>query len=175
MTREILIKDMAKKAGEAITRISPSPAQRLTKEGRNNYVTMADKTSEQIIFSMIREYFPYDQVFSEETTSSIDLATVETIEHLWIIDPIDGTVNYQYDRKYSAISIAYAHYGMVTCGIVYDPYRNEEFFAIRGGGSTRNGVNISVSATTDIHDFTLITDNAYDPALIRKHLETVLK
>lgn len=175
MTREELIDIMAKKAGEAIVAIVPSPAQTIAKEGTHNYVTMADKTSEAIIFSLIREHFPQDLVFSEETESSIDLANASSIDHLWIIDPIDGTVNYQKQRKYSAISIAYVENGIPMLGVVYDPYRNEFLHAKRGEGAMKNGNRIHVRNHTRINEMTLITDNSYDPQTIRLHLETVLQ
>ncbi len=175
MTREELIITMAKKAGEVICSIHPSPTQTIAKEGTHNYVTMADKTSEAIIFSFIREHTPNDLVFSEETASTLDLSNAGSIDHLWIIDPIDGTVNYQKGRKYSAISIAYIQRGIPMLGVVYDPYRDELFEAKRGRGATRNGNRIYVEANTNSNEMTVITDNSYDPQIIRLHLETVLK
>ena len=108
MTRNELILKTVLQAGHTIASIAPSNATVLHKEGRGNYVTLADKTSESLIFTHIRKHFPSDTVLSEDTESSLSDNKLLSAEHLWIIDPIDGTSNYQINLKYSCVSIVYA-------------------------------------------------------------------
>ncbi len=175
MTRKDLILKAAFDAGKIISSITPSTATLISKEGRGNYVTMADKASEQIIFTLIRESFPEDCVLSEETATNLTQKELMLQDHLWIIDPIDGTANYQHRRKYSCVSIGYAERGILKHAVVYDPFREELFSAERGKGAWHNGAKMKVSETRHISHSVIITDNSYDPTIIRRHLETILK
>lgn len=175
MTRSDLILTAAKEAGKIIATTPPNKGNVIHKEGRGNYVTAADKASEAIIFTHIRENFPNDTVLSEETASQLTDKQLLTAENLWIIDPIDGTANYQHERKYSSVSIGYAEKGVLTLGVVFDPFRGELFTSEKGKGSFRNGKKLHVGQTKDLPLATLITDNSYDPEMTRLHLETFLK
>jgi myo-inositol-1(or 4)-monophosphatase len=75
----------------------------------------------------IRAHFPAHQILSEETVS--DIADPLKTPHLWVIDPIDGTSNFRYEREYSAISIRYMEHGEPVAAAVHDPFREQLFTA----------------------------------------------
>ena len=80
----------------------------------------------------------------------------------WIVDPIDGTVNYLYGLPQWAVSIAAEVDGVVVAGAVLDPSKGELFTAERGGGARLNGVAISASACTDLSQALVGTGFGYD-------------
>jgi myo-inositol-1(or 4)-monophosphatase len=96
-----------------------------------------------LIRSRIAEDFPHHVVLGEENTAPGAAAsvrattTVAAAEHLWIIDPLDGTANFVHEICLSVVSIAYAHQGHVRLGVVYNPYQDELFFAYHAGGAFR--------------------------------------
>ncbi|WP_166831525.1 inositol monophosphatase family protein [Thalassoroseus pseudoceratinae] len=104
-------------------------------EGTYNLVSRADREAERAIVEVIREAFPSHKVLGEEENEVADLST----EHLWIVDPIDGTNNFAHHMPHFAVSIAYWHHGRPACGVVYNPIRDDWFEAIRGQGATANG------------------------------------
>lgn len=175
MTRQELLNTMIVHAGDTVASIKPSKATLIAKAGRGNFVTLADKTSEQILFEQIRRYFPHDSVLSEETDNLMSEGELLQLEHLWIIDPIDGTANYQYQRQYSAVSVAYASSGMLVHAAVYDPFRKLHYRASKGQGAYLGSERLTVSTQVSLNHAAIITDNSYDPAIIREHLQTLLK
>lgn len=166
-----VLQKIARNAGKKILSIIPSEGIK-TKEGRGNFATAADFASEKEIIGSIEKYFPTHSVLSEETRS--DIKDARSIEHLWIVDPIDGTNNFRYKRAYSAISIAYAHKGKVELAAVYDPYRDELFFAQKDRGSYLNDNIITVSVEKNIEQATIATDNCSNHQGTRKNLEILL-
>jgi myo-inositol-1(or 4)-monophosphatase len=169
---ETILKQAALSAGKSVIQSIPTEGV-MEKEGRANFVTAADLASEKIIMDLIRQNFPTHDILSEETTSEI--ANPLETEHLWVIDPIDGTSNFRYERGYSSISIGYVERGVIKASAVYDPFREQLFFASQGKGSSINGRNISTSTLTDIARATIATDNSYDPAGTKHNLELMLK
>ena len=113
------------------------------KQSSQNLVTTADLQSEQTIARIIAEHFPGHLVLGEEMTS----ACAVDAEHLWIVDPLDGTSNYAHGIPHFCVSIGYASQGRRQVGVVLDPIRDEMFTAIAGGGARLNGVPVRVSAT----------------------------
>ena len=110
-------------------------------EGSYNLVSRADREAERAIVDVIREAFPSHSILGEEENDVSDLST----EHLWIVDPIDGTNNFAHHVPHFAVSIAYWHHGKPTCGVVYNPIRDDWFEAIQGLGATANGQPARVS------------------------------
>ena len=82
-------------------------------------------------------------------------------EHVWYIDPLDGTVNYAHHVPVFCVSIGYAHQGELTLGAVYDPLRDEMFTAERGKGAHLNGHPLRVSSTTELQRSLLVTGFPY--------------
>ena len=126
------------------------------KEGINNLVTEADHASEKAIMDTIKEQFPDHFILSEEAG---EIATGS--EYKWIIDPIDGTVNYAHGIPICCVSIGVEHNGAMVMGTVYNPFLKEFYFAEKGAGSTLNGDLISVSAETDVNKACLVTGFPY--------------
>ena len=111
-----------------------------------NLVTQADFESEKLVAEAIHRRFPTHAMLGEEGEKSADLNG----EHVWVVDPLDGTNNYAHGIPQFCVSIAYAQHGVAQVGVVYDPLRDELFVARRGGGATLNGQPIRVSDTTEL-------------------------
>jgi myo-inositol-1(or 4)-monophosphatase len=120
-------------------------------------VTEADKESEKIIFKIIKENFPEHSILSEESGS---LPTASNYK--WIIDPLDGTVNYAHGVPIWSVSIGIEIDGEVKVGIVYDPSRNEMFSAIKNEGAYLNGKKIKVSEVENLNKAMLVTGFPYN-------------
>jgi len=128
-------------------------------------VTNADIKADDFICAAIARHFPEHQILSEE--SSPDLGTVQKIRTpLWIIDPIDGTVNFAHGHNHSAISIAYVNEAQVRVGVVYNPFSGELFSAHAGAGAFLNGEAISVSSETDLKRSLIATGFPYDKSTL---------
>lgn len=172
MIRTDLLRRAAHEAGIAIRNAVPT-AGVLEKEGRANIVTAADLASEKIIMELITKYFPQDHILSEETESTI--ADPLSSEHLWVIDPIDGTSNFRYQRHYSAVSIGYLEKGVIKAAAVYDPFRDEFFYAEQGQGATVNDQPLTIGSQTELGKATVASDNSYYPAGTERNLRLLLK
>lgn len=124
-------------------------------------VTNADIESETLITNAIKAQYPDHQILAEE--SNPDLSSVSVSDApLWIIDPIDGTVNYAHHHHQVAISIAYAVRGQVQVAVVYSPFQAEMFCAIRDQGAWMNDQPISCSPIDDLSKAIVATGFPYD-------------
>jgi myo-inositol-1(or 4)-monophosphatase len=123
----------------------------------NNLVTEADKESEKIIFKIIKENFPEHSILSKESGS---LPTDSNYK--WIIDPLDGTVNYAHSVPIFSVSIGIEQDGEIKVGVVYDPSRGEIFTAVKSEGAFLNGRKIKVSEVDDINNAMLVTGFPYN-------------
>ncbi len=166
------IKQGVLQAGQAVRKAVPSEGI-VSKEGRLNFVTAADLESERILKEVITKNFPDHQILSEETESHIE--DVLAVEHLWVIDPIDGTSNFRYERGYSGISVGLVEKGEPVLGFIYDPFRDELFFAEKGKGAFLNGHPMHVGDKTELAKATVMTDNSYDSNGTKSNLEMLLK
>jgi myo-inositol-1(or 4)-monophosphatase len=126
------------------------------KEGINNLVTEVDHASEKLIIGIIRESFPDHYILTEE---SGDLPKESNVK--WIIDPIDGTVNYANGIPLCCVSIGVEKDGEMIMGAVYNPFMNEFFFAEKGKGATLNDKKILVSQKSEVAESLLVTGFPY--------------
>jgi len=126
------------------------------KEGINNLVTEADHASEKAIMDTIQEEFPDHFILSEEAG---EMPTGS--EYKWIIDPIDGTVNYAHGIPICCVSIGIEQNGSMVMGAVFSPFLKEFYFAEKGAGATLNGDVIAVSTETDVNKACLVTGFPY--------------
>lgn len=126
------------------------------KEGVNNLVTEADHASEKAILSVIRENFPDHQVLAEESGQ-----VLQDSEYKWIIDPIDGTVNFAQGIPLNCVSIAIEKEGRIIMGAVYNPHLQEFFFAEKDQGATLNDKPIRVSERSEAIHSCLVTGFPY--------------
>ena len=113
----------------------------IRRKSENDFVTEMDYKSEALIRDMLLSACPEDRFFGEETGG----ATVAPGR--WIVDPIDGTVNFMRGQRLYTISIAYEQNGVLQIGCVYCPGTDELFLGVRGHGATLNGQPIHVSDT----------------------------
>lgn len=127
-----------------------------SKSGINDLVTEVDKLCEQAIFTIIRSRYPDHHILSEE---SGDLR--QDSAYKWIVDPIDGTVNYAHGVPLCCVSVALEKDGQMLMGAVYNPFLEEFFFAERGQGATLNGRKISVSVNPRLETAFLVTGFPY--------------
>jgi myo-inositol-1(or 4)-monophosphatase len=126
------------------------------KEGVNNLVTQADFASDKAIREVIRTAFPEHGIVSEESEEKITQS-----DYRWIIDPIDGTVNFANGIPICCVSIGVEYQGNMLMGAVYNPNMNEFFFAEKGKGATLNNEIISVSKKTEVITSCLVTGFPY--------------
>ncbi|MEI6184228.1 MAG: inositol monophosphatase family protein [Bacteroidota bacterium] len=126
------------------------------KEGMNNLVTEVDHKSEEVIFAVIKESFPDHYILSEETG-----ALIQDSSYKWIIDPIDGTVNYANGIPICCVSIGIEKEGKMIMGAVYNPFINEFYFAERGQGAYLNDQRIYVSSKPRILHSNMVTGFPY--------------
>lgn len=126
------------------------------KEGINNLVTEADHAAEKAIISVIRQAYPDHFILSEE---SGEIKTKSPYK--WIIDPIDGTVNFANGIPLCCVSVALEKYGKVILGAVYNPLMDEFFFAQTGFGASLNDKKIAVSSKTKVIKSCLVTGFPY--------------
>src|SRR3984885_8488458 len=126
------------------------------KEGINNLVTEADHASEKAIFEIIKQDFPDHYILSEEAGE-----IVMDSNYKWIIDPIDGTVNFAHGLPLCCVSIGLEQDGEMILGAVYNPFIREFFFAQKGYGATLNDKIIRVSNESSVQKSCLVTGFPY--------------
>lgn len=126
------------------------------KEGINNLVTEADHAAEKAIFDVIQQDFPDHYILSEESGE-----IVMDSSYKWIIDPIDGTVNFANGIPICCVSIGLERDGQMLMGAVYNPFLNELFFAQHGFGATLNNKKIQVSDKTEVIKSCMVTGFPY--------------
>ena len=126
------------------------------KEGVNNLVTEADHAAEAAILSVIKNNFPDHQLLAEETGQHINESNYK-----WIIDPIDGTVNFAHSIPICSVAIAIEKDSEIIMSAVYAPVLNELYFAEKGAGAFLNDKKISVSNETSIMKSCLVTGFPY--------------
>ena len=111
------------------------------KSNRRDVVTAYDRRVQELIIGRVAAALPGARFFCEENDRHDDLRA----EHVFIIDPIDGTMNFVHGFHHSCISVAYMGRGELKCAAVLNPYVDEQFTAVKGGGAFLNGRPIQVS------------------------------
>lgn len=114
-------------------------------KGMQDLVSIADKNTEDFIRERLVQAFPDDMIIGEEGGTEAARAAGP----VWIIDPIDGTMNFLRGVPYWSVAVALVVDGILQIGITYDPVHDELYSARRGGGARRNGQVIKVSGTDD--------------------------
>lgn len=126
-------------------------------KGRLDPVTEADREAERAIVAVIGEHRPEDGILAEEGADAPGSSG-----RRWVIDPLDGTVNFVHGVPLVAVSIALEDEAGALVGVVLDVFRDEEYTAVRGNGAAVNGSAISVSATSRMVRAMFSTGFAYD-------------
>jgi myo-inositol-1(or 4)-monophosphatase len=155
MLKQVLI-DATKAGAAEILRYFNGEFKVSNKEGVNNLVTEADHASERAIFEVIKKHFPDHQLLGEESG-----AITQDSTYKWIIDPIDGTVNFANGIPLNCVSIGIEKEGEIILGAVYNPHMNEFFLAEKGSGATLNDKPIKVSKQNKVIHSCLVTGFPY--------------
>lgn len=127
------------------------------KEGRHNLVTEYDRLAESTIIQFLTQHVPESSFLAEESGRSGEKA-----KYLWVIDPLDGTVNFAHQIPIFSVSIALEYEGKLQVGVVYQPITHELFVAEKGKGAFLNGNPIRVSSTKNILDAVISTGFPYN-------------
>lgn len=137
----------ARSAGDLILQYSQRlDTIKINEKSRHNYVTEVDTKAEQIIIDIIHKAYPQHAILAEESGTSGD----HTQDIVWIIDPLDGTTNFIHGLPHYAVSIAIKVKERIEYGVIYDPIRNELFFAERGNGARLNDKRLRVTQQKDL-------------------------
>jgi len=133
----------ARAAGAIINRAALDlEVLKIGSKGPNDYVTEVDRAAERAIIDILLEAYPGHAILAEESGREHG---AKHSEYTWIIDPLDGTTNFLHGFPVYAVSIALAHRNQVQQAVVYDPTRNDLFFASRGRGAFCNDRRLRVS------------------------------
>lgn len=132
------------------------------KEGHYNFVTERDLQIQEFLRERLAALLPGSRFFSEEQDNE-GLSDDPT----WIVDPIDGTINYMRGRRCSAVSVALLRDRSPVYAAVYDPFADEMFSAEKGGGCLLNGQPVQVSETSYEQALITVGTTPYEPELMR--------
>lgn len=155
------LQDLASGAGEILRAGYENTANgrraQVFMKGEIDLVTETDRQSEAYIIGEIQRRFPGHTIIAEESG-----AAPGDPNHVWYIDPLDGTVNFAHGLPIFAVSIAYAENGRTKLGIVYDPIHEECYTAERGAGAWLNAAPVHVSNASELEASLLVTGFPYD-------------
>ncbi|MFW5695601.1 MAG: inositol monophosphatase family protein, partial [Alkalispirochaeta sp.] len=151
-------------------RVTPEDARLKEFRGDWNPVTHADHEAETAITSFLAEAYPDHSFLGEENVAGQQ----RSAEHLWVIDPIDGTANFIHGIPHYGVAVGYAYRGTVMAAACLDPERDELFTAIRGQGAALNGTPIHAARTAALHDAIVCTGFYYDRgAMMERTLDAI--
>ena len=151
-----IARQAAIESGKVLNRLF-GQTQKITKKGDIDLVTEADLQSERLILRTLSRHFPQDSIMTEESGYFNHHS-----QRIWIIDPLDGTTNFAHAFPFFAISIALQFQRDVVLGVVFNPYMNEHFEAVKGMGASLNNKPIKVSQAKELGESLLATGFPYD-------------
>jgi len=151
-------KEAAYEAGEIQLSFFGKKKEISHKSNEFDLVTNVDKLSEEKILSIIKANFHEHAILAEESGWQ---EQKEKSNYLWVVDPLDGTTNYAHNFPHFAVSIGLVKDGKLYLGCVYDPFKNELFWAAEGTGAFLNSEPIEVSKTSDLKKSLLATGFPY--------------
>ena len=125
----------------------------VSSKGPGDFVTSADKRTEKILIEELQKAHPEYGIVTEE----IGIINESNTKNRWIIDPIDGTMNFMNGIPQFAISIGYEEDSEIKCGVIFNPIMNEMFCAEKGNGAYLNNSRIRVSKKNKINDALIVT------------------
>ena len=125
----------------------------VSKKGPADFVTNADLKTEKIIIEELKKAKPNYSIISEES----GIENNKDKDNTWIIDPIDGTVNFLHGVPHFAISIALKSNNEIVSGLIFDPIKNEMFYAEKNNGAFFNNQRVRVSKKNQIDDCLFVT------------------
>jgi len=155
--RDIDIAIRAARAGAEIVAAGFRTVTAADMKGAVDPVTEVDRASEAAVVAVIEEARPEDGILAEEGSAS-----AASSGRRWVIDPLDGTINFIHGIPHVAVSVGLEDDTGRLLGVVIDPIKDEEFTATRGGGAFLNGSAIQVSTRDRIIESLIVTGYAYD-------------
>ena len=160
----IMIKASEKASKVLIKDFGEIEKLQVSKKGPNDFVTNSDIKTEQIIIDELKKAKPNYSILSEEK----GIENNKDENNTWIIDPIDGTINYLHGIPHFAISIALKSYDQIIAGLIYDPIKDEMFYAEKNNGAYFNNQRIKVSKKNKIEDCLFVAGSKinYDNELL---------
>jgi myo-inositol-1(or 4)-monophosphatase len=166
-----LAEAVAREAGALLRGAFEGPELRVSaKSTPTDLVSEADHAAERLIRERIAAARPHDGILGEEGGDQAGSSGVR-----WVVDPLDGTVNFLFGLPQWAVSIACEDEAGALAGVVYDPLRDELFSAQRGGTPTRDGAPISGSAREDLATALVGTGFGYDAEVRRAQAEVAAR
>lgn len=145
-----------------------SQEKRVQSKGKRNLATDADLLAEQSIIGLLSEEYPDHRILSEESGK-----TGGTSDYCWIIDPLDGTTNYAYGIPFFSVSLGLTCKDEVILGMIYDPMRDELFWAQKDRGAFLNDSPIGIAGTAIPEIFVIGFDLGYSDARTREMLSLI--
>ena len=127
----------------------------ISKKGPSDFVSNSDLKTERIIIEELLKGRPNYSIISEEN----GVKNNKDLKNTWIIDPIDGTVNFLHGVPHFAISIALKSNNEIVSGLIFDPIKNEMFYAEKNNGAFFNNQRIKVSKKNDLNNCLFATGN----------------
>ena len=138
----------------------------VSKKGPGDFVTSADRRTEKILIDELQKAHPEYGIITEET----GIINKSNLKNRWIIDPIDGTMNFLNGIPQFAISIGYEEDGEIKCGVIFNPIMNEMFCAEKGNGAFLNNKRIRVSNKKNLKDAIVVTGGPKGASKIREKI-----
>ena len=135
-------------------------------KGPGDFVTSADKRTEKILIDELQKAHPEYGILTEEA----GVINKSNLRNRWIIDPIDGTMNFMNGVPQFAISIGYEEEGEIKCGVIFNPILNEMFCAEKGNGAFLNNSRIRVSKKKKIKDSLIVTGGPKSSSKIKEKI-----
>ncbi|RFU71125.1 inositol monophosphatase family protein [Peribacillus saganii] len=170
-------KEWTKTAGKRLRESFKETLNISTKSNRNDLVTNMDKETEEFFITKIKENYPDHRILGEEGMGEgvTDLNGI-----VWIIDPIDGTMNFIHQQRNFAISIGIYENGVGKIGLIYDVVHDELYHAVKGQGAYMNDVKLQELEPVALSDMILslnatwVTENKrIDPAILSKLVKDI--
>ena len=150
----IMIKASEKASKVLIKDFGEIEKLQVSKKGPKDFVTNSDLKTEKIIIDELKKAKPNYSILSEEK----GIENNKDKNNTWIIDPIDGTINYLHGVPHFAISIALKSYDQIIAGLIYDPIKDEMFYAEKNNGAYFNNQRVRVSNKNNIEDCLFSSD-----------------
>ncbi len=144
----IMIKASEKASKNLIRDFGEIEKLQVSKKGPKDFVTNADLKAEKIIIEELKKARPNFSIISEENGSEDN----KDKDNIWVIDPIDGTVNFLHGIPHFAISIGLISKGEIISGLIFDPIKDELFYAEKNNGAFLNNQRLRVSKKNNIND-----------------------
>ena len=146
--------DVARRAG-AIMVDSYERLERIDYKSKRDVVTNADYASEHLVIGAIKERYPGDAILAEESGEHAGVVRDDGSHNgrTWVIDPLDGTVNYANGIPYYCVSIGLVVDDVPTVGVVFDPARDDLYAATADGPATLRGTRVRASSKETLSDY----------------------